>query len=105
LRETLVDALFPALSTQVPAIVAFAESGPEYANAALGVHDCTPEIASSSSATPTGWLYQPFASGGRAKLMLAVGVEVSTWTVYGWTTVVPPDQFTTHETVRSVSVV
>ena len=78
LRETLVEALFPAWSTQVPAIGPFAESGPAYANATLGVHDCIPEIASSWSVIPTEWLYQPFASGGRSKLTLAVGVEVST---------------------------
>jgi uncharacterized protein (DUF1501 family) len=64
-------ALFPAASTQLPATLAVALSGPEYV--ALE-HVSTPDVASlPPNETATGWLNQPFASGARAALAVTVG--------------------------------
>jgi len=64
-REIDIGAeMFPALSVHVPEIVPEDESGPPYVEL---VHDAIPEVGSLPEAvTPTGWLYQPFASGVRA---------------------------------------
>ncbi len=40
-----------------------------------------PENEEAVGAPETGWLYQPFESGARAGATVAVGEEVSTWTV------------------------
>ena len=53
-----------------------AESGPEYVTGA--VHEAIPEKDLPLKEAVTGWLYQPFASGGRADAALIVGLEIST---------------------------
>src|ERR1700729_1356101 len=40
-----------------------------------------PENAVPARVTVTGWLYQPFASGGRSGVAVAVGAETSTWSL------------------------
>ncbi len=63
--------VFPARSVQDPVIVWFGPSGPEYVGPE---QEAIPEVAS-PPVTPsaTGWLYQPFASGGRASVPVADG--------------------------------
>jgi hypothetical protein len=54
----------PARSTQMPLSATEASSGPAYVTS---VQVATPEVPSApSKAMGTAWLYQPFASGGRA---------------------------------------
>ena len=61
----------PALSVQVPLTEALPVSGPEYE---VCVHVSTPEVASApEKPTETAWLYQPFASGLRPAVPVAVG--------------------------------
>jgi hypothetical protein len=67
----------PALSVQLPLRLADAESGPAYVTGA--VHEAIPEKEWPLKAAVTGWLYQPFASGGRARAPPTVGVEASTF--------------------------
>ncbi len=45
------------------------------------MHDAMPENAAALTAPVTVWLYQPPESGGRAGATVAVGDEVSTWSV------------------------
>jgi hypothetical protein len=53
----------PALSVQLPATAVFALSGPAYVDdVQLAIFD-VPSVP--ENPTATGWLYQPFASGGR----------------------------------------
>jgi hypothetical protein len=68
----------PALSTQVPKTVALRLEGPAYV---VDVHDTMPENEDALTAAGTGWLYQPPESGGREGAAVAVGEEVSTWSV------------------------
>ena len=57
--------LFPALSTQEPASVVLAVSGPEYV--VEPVQEAMPDVASvPANATATGLVYQPPLVGGRA---------------------------------------
>jgi hypothetical protein len=59
-----VEELLPARSLQLPETAAAPLSGPEYVSE---VHEATPEVASiPAQLIATGWLYQPFTSGGRA---------------------------------------
>lgn len=73
----LVETDLPALSVQLPPRLADAESGPEYVTGA--VHEA---IGEEKELPPkdavTGWLYQPFESGGRDSEPPTVGVEAST---------------------------
>src|SRR5688572_18064240 len=63
LSATDVDAVFPATSRQPAATATDPLSGPEYVGWS---HDAMPEVASAPlTLSPTGWLYQPFASGAR----------------------------------------
>jgi hypothetical protein len=56
--------VLPAMSVQLPVAAAVAESGPLYE---LPTQLAIPETASvPTKDTPTGWLYQPLESGGRA---------------------------------------
>jgi len=65
----------PALSVQVPLTEADPVSGPEYVAC---VHVSTPEVASvPEKPTKTAWLYQPFESGLRPALPVAVGAVES----------------------------
>jgi hypothetical protein len=67
---------FPATSEHWPEALAASESGPEYVVAP--VHDAIPDVASlPAKVTPTGFAYQPFASGPRASAALAVGAVAS----------------------------
>src|SRR5262245_9146974 len=61
----------PAASLHEPETPAPPSSGPEYV---AEVHEAMPEVASvPAKATATGWLYHPFASGGRAALAFTLG--------------------------------
>jgi hypothetical protein len=61
-----VEELLPARSVQPPETPAAPLSGPAYVSE---LHAATPEVASVPvQLIATGWLYQPFASGGRAAL-------------------------------------
>ena len=51
------------------------ESGPEYVTGA--VHEAIPEKELPLKEAVTGWLYQPFESGGRDRAPPTVGVEAS----------------------------
>ena len=53
-----------------------AESGPEYVTGA--VHEAIPEKDLPMKEAVTGWLYQPFTSGGREGAALTDGTDVST---------------------------
>jgi hypothetical protein len=50
--------------------------GPAYV--VVAVHQAIPENALPWKEIVTGWLYQPFASGGRDGTALAAGDEIST---------------------------
>ena len=71
----IASAVLPALSVQLPLIVAAGESGPPYI---AEVHELIPEKELPWKATGTGWLYQPLKSGGRPRTAVAVGLEIST---------------------------
>src|SRR3954470_5480558 len=63
-RENDPDALLPAWSVQMPPSDAASSPGPGNVSE---VQPAMPEVASlPCQPTATGWLYQPFASGGRA---------------------------------------
>ena len=82
---------------QVPATLALSVSGPPYVLPA--VHAAMPEKALPLKETESGWLYQPFESGGRDGIADAVGFETSTRIVYGCVIVGPEfGQLTVHET-------
>ena len=97
-------ATLPALSVQVPLTLVAAALGPAYVVGA--VHDAIPENELPWKLTLTGWLYQPFKSGGRARVAVAVGVEVSTWRVYCWLAVDGdgPDHIAEQDTPLILSV-
>ena len=64
-------AVFPARSVHDPPTFCAAPSGPEYRAPA---QPASPDVASEPvTATSTGWLYQPFASGPRASAAVATG--------------------------------
>ena len=68
--------LFPALSTQEPASVVVAVSGPEYV--VEPVQEAIPDVASEpANATATGLAYQPVLVGGRAAEAVIVGTVES----------------------------
>ena len=67
----------PALSMQLPLRLADAESGPEYVTGA--VHEAIPEKELPLKGAVTGWLYQPFRSGGREGNALMDGADASTF--------------------------
>ena len=62
-----------------------------------------PENALPPNETATGWLYQPPRSGGRATVTMAVGLEISTWILYGNAILGGAGQLTSHSTIRLVS--
>jgi hypothetical protein len=68
-------AILPALSVQLPLAVAARLFGPEYFAV---VHDAMPEKALPRNLKRSGWLYQPWWSGGRRGTADAVGFEIST---------------------------
>ena len=80
--------VLPALSRHVPLTVVLGVSGPEYV---IALHDAMPEPASEPwIVTWTEWLYQPFASGGRSKVMLSIeGPAASYFTVAAADAVLP----------------
>src|SRR5262245_43944528 len=67
-------ATFPALSEHVPLKDPLEVSGPLYVSE---LHDAIPDVASDAfTLIPSGWLYQPFASGPRALIPeMTGGVE------------------------------
>ena len=67
--------VLPALSVQLPLRLADAESAPEYVRGA--VHEAMPEKELPLKDAVTGWLNQPFESGGRDRAPPTVGVEAS----------------------------
>jgi hypothetical protein len=60
---------------QLPPRLADAESCPEYVTGA--VHEAIREKELPPKEAVTGWLYQPFESGGRDRAPPTVGVEAS----------------------------
>jgi hypothetical protein len=56
-----------------------------------------PEKALPARATVRGRLYQPFASGGRSGVAVAVGAETSIWSVKLSVETVPPANVTEHD--------
>jgi hypothetical protein len=78
----------PALSVQLPATDALAESGLEYDFVAE--QEAIPEVPSApENETESAWLYQPFESAGRDGAAVTVGAVLSTLIVLV-TVVVPP---------------
>ena len=71
LNGTVAPRLLPALSRQLPELAAPALSGPLYV---AEEQFATPDVASLPENTIlSGWLYQPFASGGRLGAPLTAG--------------------------------
>src|SRR6266550_2284880 len=85
----------PALSVQVPPADAEPESGPEYVRL---VQEATPDMASvPETATPTAWLYHPFASGPRCALISVAVGGVASRLIGTYSVVVCDDPFETSQ--------
>src|SRR5918995_488683 len=75
LNENPAPLTFPALSLQDPTRAAATLSGPAYC---AEEQPASPEVASApENETVRGWLYQPFASGGRVGTAAADGAVLS----------------------------
>ena len=84
---------------QLPLRPADAESGPAYVTGA--VHEAMPEKELPLKETVTGWLYQPFESGGRALAAISRGRDLDVKRVRE-RLVVAAAQVTPHDTVSGV---
>jgi hypothetical protein len=69
-----------------------------------GVQEAIPENALPERVTVTGWLYQPFTSGGRSGVALALGIEISMCSGKLNVDEVPSDQVTAQYSVVLSSV-
>jgi hypothetical protein len=90
----------PALSVQLPATDALAESGLEYGFVAE--QESMPEVPSApENETESAWLYQPFESAGRDGAAVTVGAVLSALIVLV-TVDVPPSLVAEHVKVAPV---